>query len=74
MIEERSSFAGEVLRLPARAATVRDFNSGEALPQIAPGQFALPAAKGRLLLEVPGFFNGKSEASATGNPALRLRA
>ena len=57
MIEERSSFAGENLRLPANAAEVRVFGTGETLVRAADGTFVLPtAARGRLLLEVPGFF------------------
>ena len=60
MIEERSSLAGEVLRLPEAATGVRVFG-GAALERAAPGGFALPAdARGRLLLEVPGFFSGLS--------------
>jgi hypothetical protein len=56
MIEERGSFAGEVLRLPAAAKQVRVFGTGELLTRDANGSFMLPMAKGRLLLEVPGFF------------------
>ncbi len=58
MIEERSSYAGEVLRLPAAAQEVRVFGTGEKLARAADGTgFDLPMrARGRLLLEVPGFF------------------
>jgi hypothetical protein len=58
MIEERSSFAGEVLRLPAAAKEVRVFGTDEKLARSADGSgFELPArARGRLLLEVPDFF------------------
>lgn len=56
MIEERSSFAGEVLRLPAKAGEVRVFGTGETLARTAGGGFVLPVTKGRLLLEVPGYF------------------
>ena len=56
MIEERSSFAGELLRLPAAAREVRVFGSGETLPRTEDGAFILPVVKGRLLLEVPGFY------------------
>ena len=56
MIEERSSFAGETLRLPATAKEVRVFG-GEPLARDADGGFILPVtARGRLLLEVTGFF------------------
>jgi hypothetical protein len=58
MIEERSSFAGEVIHLPPAAREVRVFGTGEKLARSADGSgFDLPArARGRLLLEVPGFF------------------
>lgn len=58
MIEERSSYAGEILRLPANAKEVRVFGTGEKLARAADGSgWELPAkARGRLLLEVPGFF------------------
>ena len=56
MIEERSSFAGENLVLPAAAKSVRVFPSGELLPRNEDGSFPLPPAKGRLLMEIPGFF------------------
>ena len=55
MIEERSSFAGERLCLPARATSARLFH-GPVLQRADDGTFLLPAAKGRLLVEVPGFF------------------
>lgn len=57
MIEERSSFAGELLALPEQAREVRVFGSGETLSKNAEGKWKLPPeARGRLLLEVPGFF------------------
>lgn len=56
MIEERGSFAGEVLRLPSKARSVRIFGTGEVLPHDGDGNFSLPTVKGRLLLEVPGYF------------------
>jgi hypothetical protein len=59
MIEERSSFAMETLRLPKEAKQVVDFQTGSALERNQDGAFVLPAKKGRLLLEVPEFF-GKS--------------
>jgi hypothetical protein len=55
MIEERSSFAGERLRLPSEAREARIFN-GAPLERAEDGAFLLPAAKGRLLVEAPGFF------------------
>ena len=58
VIEERSSYAGKRLRLPAAARKVRVYGSGEELAQADDGIFLLPAVKGRLLLEVPGFFRG----------------
>ncbi len=56
MIEEASSFAGDSLRLPKKAARVVDFETKQALARNADGSFALPVRKGRLLLEVPGYF------------------
>lgn len=56
MIDEPSTFAGEVLRLPPQAKEVRVFGTGQALERAADGAFALPPVKGRLLLEVPGYF------------------
>ncbi len=57
MIEERSSFAGERLRLwhPERAKTARVFGGAE-LERAQDGTFVLPMVKGRLLVEVPGYF------------------
>jgi len=57
MIEERMSFAGKTLYLPESARQVRVFGAAEPLPRTPDGGFALPTTKGRLLLEVPGFFN-----------------
>jgi hypothetical protein len=56
IIEERMSFAGLRLNLPAAAKTVKVFGTGESLARHPDGGFALPAASGRLLLEIPGFF------------------
>jgi len=56
VMEERMSFAGERLRLPAAAREVRVFGTGATLARHVDGTFELPTAKGRLLLEVPGFF------------------
>ena len=56
MIEERSSFTGQILRLPAAADTVRVFGTGEELSRAADGGVILPVSTGRLLLEIPGFF------------------
>jgi hypothetical protein len=55
VIEERMSFAGETLRLPQSALTARLFHGAE-LPRNTDGSFDLPVAKGRLLIEVPGYF------------------
>ncbi|MCU0771146.1 MAG: alpha-L-fucosidase [Verrucomicrobia bacterium] len=57
MIEERGSFAGESLRLPAAAKSVQVFGTGEALSRNPDGSFNLPVAKGRLLLESVGFYS-----------------
>ncbi len=56
MIEEASSFAGESLHLPKKAVRVVDFETKKDLVRNADGSFALPVRKGRLLLEVPGFW------------------
>lgn len=56
IIDEPSTFAGEVLHLPAAASSVEVFPGGEQLPAVEGGGFALPARKGRLLLRAPGFF------------------
>lgn len=57
MIEERTSFGGQRLRLPDKAKTVRVFQ-GEELQRDSNGDYILPPeAAGRLLLEVPGFFS-----------------
>jgi hypothetical protein len=59
MIEERSSFAGELLRLPTGAETVLDFETQTALERQPDGVFILPMKKGRLLLVAPNFFKNK---------------
>ncbi len=65
MIEERSFLGGECLSLPTSARTVRVFPGGELLPRDPAGRFQLPpTAKGRLLLEVPGFFAAEKSGSA----------
>lgn len=56
MIEERSSFAGEKLKLPLQAKEVRLFSSAEKLPQDKDASWLLPAIKGRLLIEIPEFY------------------
>ncbi len=56
MIEERSSFGGESLRLPQKVQEVIDFETKIPLQKNADGSFALPLKKGRLLLEIPRFF------------------
>jgi hypothetical protein len=55
VIEERMGFGGETLQLPESARDVRVYG-GEALKSLGNGAFELPTTKGRLLLEVPGFF------------------
>ena len=56
IIEDRSSFATEILRLPSNAREARLFG-GAVLERQPDGGFVLPPAKGRLLIEVPQFFN-----------------
>ena len=55
VIEEASSFGGEQLRLPEHVEQARVFN-GPALERAENGKFVLPMVKGRLLIEVPGYF------------------
>ena len=57
MIEERSSFAGERLKFhrPQKVKTVR-LLGGEELERVEAGCYALPMTKGRLLVEVSGYF------------------
>ena len=55
VIEERSSFAGEHLKLPSPAQRACLFH-GSKLERAEDGTFVLPVAKGRLLLEVPDYF------------------
>ncbi len=57
-IEERSSFAGERLKLPPQAERACLFN-GAALTRGEDGSFLLPVTKGRLLIEVPDYFRGR---------------
>lgn len=57
MIEEGGSFAGERLVLPKAAKSVKVFPGGAELPRQADGGYLLPTVKGRLLLEVPGYFS-----------------
>ena len=59
MIEERSSFAGELLRLPWKVKAARLFEGAELTRDDASGAFILPSSKGRLLLEVPGYFKSR---------------
>lgn len=61
--EERMSFAGEILRFPRRVREARLFGSDEKLTPCEDGRgFTLPVAKGRLLIEVPRYFIGKSDS------------
>jgi Hypothetical glycosyl hydrolase 6/Beta-galactosidase trimerisation domain len=57
VVEERMSFAGEILHLPEAAKQVVRFDTNESLQRTNDGGFALPITKGRLLLNVPGFFD-----------------
>ena len=57
VVEERMSFAGARLYLPAKAETVVEFHTREGLLlETKTGAYVLPAAEGRLLLEAPGYF------------------
>lgn len=50
LIEERSSFAGEALRLPSIYRHARIWPEGPELTRDADGRFVLPPTRGRLLL------------------------
>jgi hypothetical protein len=65
VLEERMGFAGEALRLPPAARAVRVFPGGKLLDRSLDGSFLLPQAKGRLLLEVPGFFPAAPRRNAS---------
>jgi hypothetical protein len=55
MIEERSSFAAEILRLPKEVNSVQVFGTGEKLVQESDGGWRLPAtSRGRILLVASG--------------------
>jgi len=60
VIEERSSFAGEVLKLakdvPGMCCVMPD-GKRVALAKKGKGEFELPAVKGRLLLEAKGYYH-----------------
>ncbi|MFA6960714.1 MAG: beta-galactosidase [Opitutaceae bacterium] len=56
MVEERSSFAGECLRLPENAKRIIDTQTDQELERQQDGAFILPTTKGRLLLVAPGVF------------------
>lgn len=67
VIEERSSFAGDFLRvteLPADSSA-RLFK-GSTLPLSNSGSLTLPATRGRLLVEVPGYFSTQTRADLGG--------
>jgi hypothetical protein len=61
VLEERMGFAGEVLHVDG-AKELRLFGGDDPLPRNAQGGFILPAVKGRLLLEAPGFFSSGRKA------------
>jgi len=58
VIEERSSFAGEILHLANAddATSLQRFDTGEPLKRSPEGGFELPITKGRLLLCAPNYF------------------
>lgn len=55
IIEEPSSFAGELLGLPEKVKAARLFNGAELLRD-GSGAFILPSSKGRLLIEAQDYF------------------
>ena len=64
VLEEASNLAGEVLRVPT-ATRARVFGGAD-LEMLAPGTFALPAVRGRLLIEIPDYFGTHQEPPANG--------
>ncbi|MDX6766060.1 MAG: alpha-amylase family protein [Candidatus Methylacidiphilales bacterium] len=61
IIEEASSFSGEILRVPPGITRIIDEgNGGKELDKIPGGGFILPSCKGRLLLRAPGFFPARN--------------
>ena len=57
VIDERGTFAGEAIQLPAHVRQIVDFEDGSCLAPLGNGTFALPPKSGRLLLEIPNYFN-----------------
>ena len=55
IIEEPSSFSGELLRLPEKVTIAHMFKGTELLRDES-GAFLLPTSKGRLLIEAPDYF------------------
>jgi hypothetical protein len=62
VVEEGQSFAGETLRFAGDVRTVHCVTTGRPLARATGGGFALPDARGRLLLEVKGYFGGAAGA------------
>lgn len=56
IIAEPSTFAGETLRMAGNPSRVTDVSTGQELRPDSEGGWELPAKKGRLLLEIPGYF------------------
>jgi hypothetical protein len=56
VLEERMGFGGEILHLPPAAKNIRVYGTTTPLTRHPDGGFELPPVKGRLLLEVPGYF------------------
>jgi len=58
MIVDRSSFAGELLRLRKKVTVARIFN-GANLPWDGSGAFIHPSSKGRLFIDIPSYFKSR---------------
>ncbi len=71
VISEPSTFAGECLRIAGNPPTARLFGTGEPLARRDDGAFELPPAKGRLLIQVPKYFQGKATKGQRKSPAQR---
>ncbi len=57
VIDEPSTFSGEVLRIAGNPALARLWPDGRILNRREDGTFELPSSKGRLLIEIPDYFS-----------------
>ena len=71
VIDEASTFAGETLRIPGDPPAARLWPCGTPLARREDGGFELPAARGRLLVEVPGYFAKSVPGKGHGRSKIR---